>query len=67
MLVPDAQRKLVSDAATAPLHKDVRRLAERTPGLQLIEVLQQPGEILFVPSGWYHQVENATDAISINQ
>ena len=35
--------------------------------LHSLQVVQEPGEILFVPSGWYHQVENATDAISINQ
>lgn len=27
---------------------------------------QGPGEIVFVPSGWWHQVENVTDALSIN-
>ncbi|VDM17816.1 unnamed protein product [Hydatigera taeniaeformis] len=27
---------------------------------------QQPGEMFFVPSGWYHQVLNVTDCISIN-
>ncbi|MFH4977196.1 hypothetical protein AB6A40_003905 [Gnathostoma spinigerum] len=28
--------------------------------------IQQPGEIVFVPSNWYHQVHNLEDAISIN-
>lgn len=31
-----------------------------------LEVIQEPGELMFVPSGWYHEVENLTDAVSIN-
>lgn len=30
------------------------------------EVIQEKGDALFVPSGWYHQVENQLDTISIN-
>lgn len=30
------------------------------------EVIQGPGEVIFVPSGWFHQVENLTDTLSIN-
>ncbi|RUS84842.1 hypothetical protein EGW08_007383 [Elysia chlorotica] len=33
---------------------------------QAIVVIQNPGEIVFVPSGWHHQVFNLEDAISIN-
>ncbi len=28
--------------------------------------LQAPGEVIYVPSGWFHQVHNVTDAVSIN-
>ncbi|CAH0368391.1 unnamed protein product [Pelagomonas calceolata] len=31
-----------------------------------IEVVQQPGEAIFVPSGWYHDVENLNDCLSVN-
>ena len=31
-----------------------------------VEVVQAPGEVIFVPSGWLHQVHNLDDCISIN-
>ncbi|KAJ8943369.1 hypothetical protein NQ318_002602 [Aromia moschata] len=33
---------------------------------QFFEVVQNPGEAIFVPSGWHHQVWNLDDAISVN-
>ena len=30
------------------------------------QVVQEPGEILFAPPYWHHQVENLTPALSIN-
>ncbi|XP_071448147.1 2-oxoglutarate and iron-dependent oxygenase JMJD4 [Hetaerina americana] len=33
---------------------------------QSIEVIQEAGEIIFVPSGWKHEVWNLKDTISIN-
>ncbi|KAH9498586.1 JmjC domain-containing protein 4 [Bulinus truncatus] len=33
---------------------------------EAITVFQNPGEIIFIPSGWYHQVFNLEDTISIN-
>ena len=43
--------------------------AWRFPSLQRcspIEVMQSEGETIFVPSGWYHTVENVQDTLSIN-
>ncbi|DAZ96922.1 TPA: hypothetical protein N0F65_012025 [Lagenidium giganteum] len=34
--------------------------------VDIMEVIQDAGEAIFVPSGWYHQVENLEDTISIN-
>jgi hypothetical protein len=31
-----------------------------------IDIVQNDGEIIFVPSGWHHQVHNLDDCISIN-
>ena len=41
------------------------------PGLQkvrehAIQIVQYPGETIFVPAGWYHTVENLQDTLSIN-
>ena len=30
------------------------------------EVIQETGDVIFVPSGWHHQVHNLEDTISIN-
>ncbi|XP_027198348.2 2-oxoglutarate and iron-dependent oxygenase JMJD4-like [Dermatophagoides pteronyssinus] len=40
-----------------------REILEKVQGF---EVMQQAGEIIFVPSGYLHQVENLTNTISIN-
>eukprot|EP00940_MAST-03C_sp_MAST-3C-sp2_P000179 g179.t1 len=34
--------------------------------VRTINFVQAPGEIMYVPSGWFHQVKNLTDCISVN-
>lgn len=48
-----------------------RPCAGRFPGLaearrRLVELVQGPGAALFVPSGWFHTVENLEACVSIN-
>lgn len=38
------------------------RLAEAAP----VMLEQSAGEVVFVPSGWHHEVENLDDALSVN-
>lgn len=33
---------------------------------QVITVLQEEGETIFVPSNWYHEVTNLTDCVSVS-
>ncbi|AMP05008.1 cupin-like domain protein [Collimonas pratensis] len=33
----------------------------------LVECIMQPGELLYVPAGWYHQVRALTFSLSANR
>ena len=37
------------------------RLKKRADELGMVEVLQQPGELIYVPAGWWHSVVNVTE------
>lgn len=50
----------VKDAAEAP------NLLKEGKNAPYLKVIQNPGEIIFVPSNWHHQVHNLDDTISIN-
>ncbi|XP_078739243.1 2-oxoglutarate and iron-dependent oxygenase JMJD4 [Lampetra fluviatilis] len=46
--------------------KETGAALRKRRGNEPIEVIQEAGEIIFVPSGWHHQVHNLEDTISIN-
>ena len=51
--------------------KPIRWYVEVYPHLKAherpIELIQKPGEIIFVPAGWWHMVLNVTDTIAVTQ
>ena len=57
----DSRGNLLFDLQSA----EAAQLAE-TREVVRIEVIQEAGEVVFVPSGWFHQVHNLEDTISIN-
>ncbi|XP_075848498.1 2-oxoglutarate and iron-dependent oxygenase JMJD4 [Microtus pennsylvanicus] len=51
---------------TAPELLDTRLYPRMQHSSLPLEVIQEAGEMIFVPSGWHHQVYNLDDTISIN-
>ncbi|BBN19833.1 protein MpCupin104 [Marchantia polymorpha subsp. ruderalis] len=71
LLLPPEQVELVYDRFRRNTVYDIfSEVSEQQfPGFsqtRWMECDQGPGEILFVPSGWFHQVTNVEDTISIN-
>ncbi|XP_062547983.1 2-oxoglutarate and iron-dependent oxygenase JMJD4 homolog isoform X1 [Armigeres subalbatus] len=64
LLPPGEEEKLKDNLGNLPFEINVELLKEN--GVLYNEVSQTAGEAIFVPSGWYHQVENLEDAISVN-
>ncbi|EFO21548.2 jmjC domain-containing protein [Loa loa] len=46
--------------------EDIRTVQDKWPKATVISFIQEEGEIVFVPSNWYHQVHNLEDTVSIN-
>lgn len=46
--------------------EDKTRYPNASKVCEPIRVIQNAGETIFIPSGWYHQVKNLEDTISIN-
>ncbi|KAJ2384333.1 hypothetical protein GGI23_006953 [Coemansia sp. RSA 2559] len=69
ILAPPGQEHLFSDGLGQTVYNLLDYDASRFPRLdqlKTIEIVQRPGEIVFVPSRWWHQVHNEGDTISIN-
>ncbi|KAK0147109.1 JmjC domain-containing protein 4 [Merluccius polli] len=61
----DTHGNLAYDVTAADL-RDKDLFPQSDKACQPLEIIQEAGEIIFVPSGWHHQVYNLEDTISIN-
>ena len=64
-LPPGEEEKLKDKFGNLPL--DITFLLDKNEHeVKFFTVHQKTGEVIFVPSGWYHQVFNLEDTVSIN-
>ncbi|XP_035204401.1 2-oxoglutarate and iron-dependent oxygenase JMJD4-like [Stegodyphus dumicola] len=61
---PGTEELLLDDTKKIPYSVNEKELQHLC--IPHLNVVQETGEIIFVPSGWYHQVHNLEDTISIN-
>ncbi|XP_050077884.1 2-oxoglutarate and iron-dependent oxygenase JMJD4 homolog [Anopheles maculipalpis] len=64
MLPPGEERKLFNNLRNLPFSVTEQTLQDA--GVKFFSIVQEAGEAIFVPSGWYHQVQNVEDAFSVN-
>ncbi|PFH33283.1 histone lysine demethylase JMJD6a [Besnoitia besnoiti] len=43
------------------------RIRENYPDVPIYECIQRPGEVIYVPGGWWHAVLNLTDCVACTQ
>ena len=48
------------------LVRECRRKLEESGRFKCVRIIQRAGETIFVPSGWYHQVVNLCETLSVN-
>ncbi|XP_059612756.1 2-oxoglutarate and iron-dependent oxygenase JMJD4 homolog [Phlebotomus argentipes] len=63
-LPPGEEEKLKDKLGNLPFTISTDKLEEN--GVKHFVVRQNPGEAIFVPTGWFHQVLNLEDTISVN-
>uniref|UniRef100_A0A8C9G2F9 Jumonji domain-containing protein 4 n=1 Tax=Pavo cristatus TaxID=9049 RepID=A0A8C9G2F9_PAVCR len=73
LLYPPGQEDYLKDChgnlpfdVTAPGLQDRSVYPRYNQSQPPVEIVQEAGEIVFIPSGWHHQVYNLEDTISIN-
>ncbi|XP_019561772.2 2-oxoglutarate and iron-dependent oxygenase JMJD4 homolog [Aedes albopictus] len=64
LLPPGEEIKLKDKLGNFPFEISEELLKEKQ--VRYYDIRQTAGEAIFVPSGWYHQVQNLEDAISVN-
>lgn len=64
MLPPGEEIKLLNELGKLPFEIDLELL--KSKDVKYFEIVQEPGETIFVPTQWYHQVKNLEDTVSIN-
>ncbi|KAF8571982.1 hypothetical protein P879_00318 [Paragonimus westermani] len=63
---PPGEEKKLCAFNNGRMPMDVRNLPLESTGAAYFLIVQHPGQAVFVPSGWYHQVVNVTNCLSIN-
>ncbi|CAI2348252.1 unnamed protein product [Caenorhabditis sp. 36 PRJEB53466] len=66
MMPPGSENLFRSASSESGFVDDIRVSPELFEESGVLSFIQEPGEIVFVPSNWYHQVHNLTDTIPIN-
>lgn len=73
LLFPPGQEEALRDChgglaydVTSPTLQDANLYPRHQCCSPPLEIIQEAGEMVFIPSGWHHQVHNLDDTISIN-